>query len=383
MVRAVRQGMAMRQVARRFGVSLRTVQRWVNRAEGQRLDRVDWSDRSHRPQRTTRTPRELEDLVLSIRSRLRDESILGHYAADAILEELAALGVEPAPSRATIVRIVRRRGALEIRKRVRHPPPPRGWYLPAVARRTAELDSFDFIEDLVIWGGTRFAVLTGISLHGGLPAAVPALRRSTREACKALVRHWRKHGLPDYVQFDNDTVFQGAHQFADTVGRVSRLCLSLGIVVVFAAPREHGPQNLVEAFNARWQAKVWHRFEWRTLTDLRRGSDRYLAAVRHYRARRIAQAPPRRPFPETWTLDVDAPLHGTLVYLRRLDDQGHAHLLGHVFHVDPDWAGRLVRAEVRLDSQRIIFFGLSRRHPRRHPRLKTVPYRLLQKPFQG
>ena len=28
---------------------------------------------------------------------------------------------------------------------------------------------------------------------------------------------------------------QGAHQFADTVGRVSRLCLSLGVIVVLLA----------------------------------------------------------------------------------------------------------------------------------------------------
>ena len=383
MVRAVRQGMKMRKVARRFGVTLRTVQRWVRRAEGQRLDRVDWADRSHRPARTTRVPRKLEDLVLSIRRRLRDESILGHYGPDAILDELEKLGIEPRPARATVARITQRRGALEARRRVRHPPPPRGWYLPAVACRSAELDSFDFIEGLKIRGGPRFDVLTGISLHGALPAAFPVLRRSTRATCDALIRHWRRYGLPDYVQFDNDTVFQGAHQFADAVGRVSRLCLSLGIVVVFAAPREHGPQNVVEGFNGLWQAKVWRRFEWRTLTELRRGSDRYLTAARRYRAKRIAQAPPRRPFPEHWRFDVDTPLRGTLMYLRRLDDDGRAHLLGHAFDVAPDWAQRLVRAEVRLDAKRLVFFGLTRRHPRRHPRLKSVRYALVQKPFKG
>jgi transposase len=383
MVRAVRQGMAQREAARRYGVTLRTVQRWVERAEGQRLDRVDWGDRSHRPAQTTRVARELEDRVLAIRRRLRDESILGHYGADAIFDELRRLGAEPLPSRATIVRIVRRRGALEIRKRVRRPAPPRGWYLPAVARRAAELDSFDFIEGLKIRAGPRFDVLTGISLHGGLPAAFPAPRRNTLTTCDALVRHWRRWGLPAYAQFDNDTVFQGAHQFADTVGRVSRLCLGLGVAVVFAPPREHGPQNVIEGFNALWQAKVWRRFEWRTLTELRRGSDRYLTAARRHRASRIAKAPPRRPFPDRWTFDVDAPLHGSLVYLRRLDDRGQAHLLGHRFPVAPDWAQHLVRAEVRLDTQRIVFFGLTRRHPSRHPRLKTVRYELVQKPFLG
>ena len=47
MVAAVRHGASMRVVARRFHVSLLTVQRWVQRANRHRLDRVDWRDRPH------------------------------------------------------------------------------------------------------------------------------------------------------------------------------------------------------------------------------------------------------------------------------------------------------------------------------------------------
>ena len=63
MVRAVRRGRSMRQVARDFGVSLATVQRWVQRARDRRLDRVDWSDRPEGCSRSPRrTPAEMEDL---------------------------------------------------------------------------------------------------------------------------------------------------------------------------------------------------------------------------------------------------------------------------------------------------------------------------------
>ena len=59
-------GPPMREVARRFGVALSTVQRWVARAGEQRLDRVDWADRPDGPRRpANRTARELEDLVLT------------------------------------------------------------------------------------------------------------------------------------------------------------------------------------------------------------------------------------------------------------------------------------------------------------------------------
>jgi transposase len=77
----VRQGRALRQVARAAGVSLSTVQLWVGRAQHRRLDEVDWADRSSRPRRTSRSPRPFEDLALQVRQELRDISNLGEFGA--------------------------------------------------------------------------------------------------------------------------------------------------------------------------------------------------------------------------------------------------------------------------------------------------------------
>ena len=54
MVAAVRRGQSLRAVARQFGVGVATVAHWVERTKGQRLDRVDWSDRSSVPHQTRR-----------------------------------------------------------------------------------------------------------------------------------------------------------------------------------------------------------------------------------------------------------------------------------------------------------------------------------------
>ena len=75
MVAAVRRGSSPRKVAKRFAVSLRTVQVWVGRAEGQRLDRVDWSDHPRGGRREAHaTPARIEDLVVRLRKELRDKS---------------------------------------------------------------------------------------------------------------------------------------------------------------------------------------------------------------------------------------------------------------------------------------------------------------------
>ena len=140
MVEAARQGCSQRAVAREFDVSLSTVQAWLQRAAGQRLDRVFWGDRPSALQHTRRTQGSVEELVLALRCELRDRSVLGECGATAIHAALLERA-SPAPSVRTIGRILERRGALDGQLRVRRPAPPRGWYLPEVANGLAELDS--------------------------------------------------------------------------------------------------------------------------------------------------------------------------------------------------------------------------------------------------
>jgi len=382
MVQAVRAGRSQQQVARDFGVSPATVNRWVRHAHGRRLDRVDWSDRAPLPHTTQRTAAALEDLVLELRRQLRSESDLGFFGAEAILAALQARGVEPLPAARTVYRILRRRGALDGSHRVRRPPPPPGWYVPEVARRRRELDSVDLVEGLVIRGGPQVQVLNAVSLHGGLVASWPRGESVTAKfVVECLVEHWRRFGLPGYAQFDNDPVFQGPHVHPDVIGRVSRLCLSLGIVPVFVPPREPGFQASIEQYNGSWQVRVWGRFEHADLGGLADRSDRHVAALRRHRADRIEAAPPRGPFPKPWRLDLQARLKGRMVYLRRTDAEGRAEVLGRAFDVDRHWAHRLVRAEVDLDGGKIRFYRLRRREPGDQPLLKEVVHRIRSKPF--
>jgi putative transposase len=382
MVAAVRRGQSLRAVARRFGVGVATVAHWVERAQGQRLDRVDWSDHSSVPHRTRRTDTSLEDLVLQTRRELAP-SDLGAVGADAIRQALLARGVAAVPSVRTINRILGRRGALDSRPRTRRPAPPKGWYLPAVAAGQAELDSLDIVEGLVIQDGPQVEVLNAVSLHGGLIASWPvAAPVTSARTLAALVEHWREVGLPGYAQFDNDMIFQGTHRYPDALGRVIRLCLSLGVVPVFVPPQEMGFQAMIESYNGWWQARVWSRFRHADLADLRQRSSRHVQALRQHRAARIEAAPPRRPFPAGWELSLKERPQGRLVYLRRTNAQGAVTLLGRTWQVSAAWPSRLVRCEVDLDKNKIRFFTLRRKEPTSQPQVLEVDYQLPNRGFQ-
>ena len=379
----MRWGRSLRSVATEFGVSLGAVTYWVALARGRRLDRVGFANR--KPGRASnRTSARLERRILSTRRVLREQSVLGEYGLEAIRLALQQGSVlDPLPARATIHRVLVRHGVLDGVHRQRRPAPPKGWYLPDLAAGHAELDSFDFIEDLKIAGGPLVDVLTGTSVHGALAEAWVMVRASARATLQALVERWRRDGLPTYAQFDNDTIFQGAHQFADTVGRISRLCLALGVVPVFAPPREPGFQNAIEGFNALWQSKVWQRHRCPDVAALAAVSARYIAAYRAKTATRRDTAPKRRSFPKGFKLNLGAPLKGTMIFVRRGDDNGSVHLLGRTFHVDQHWPHRLVRCEVDFTHERIRFYALRRRDPARQPLLRELAYPRPKKPFKG
>jgi hypothetical protein len=315
--------------------------------------------------------------------QLRAHSVLGEYGADAIDRALRQERGNEVVSRSTINRVLRRHGATDAHARVRRPAPPKGWYLPEVAAGRAELDCFDFIEDLKIADGPLVNVLTGKSLHGALTDAWILSRHSAKGCVPCLLGRWRRDGLPAYAQFDNDTVFQGAHQFPDTAGRISRLCLGLGIIPVFVPPLEHGMQNSIESFNGLWQAKVWQRHHVSSLAELRRRSEAYIAAHRARACERVATAAPRRAMPKGFGLDLRAPLRGQLIFIRRTNERGYAHLLGQRFAVSPDWPNRLVRCEVDFDQHCIRCFALRRRTPAEQPLINTIAYHRPDKPFQG
>ena len=382
MVAAVRRGQPLRAVAKEFGVAVATVAHWVERAKGQRLDRVDFSDRSRAPHQTRRTEITLEDLVLQTRRDLA-QSDLGAIGADTIRQALLDQGVAEVPSARTINRILGRRGALDGNKRTRRPPPPTGWYLPDVAAGRAELDSIDIVEGLVIKDGPHVEVLNAVSLHGGLPASWPVESPVTSAlTVSSLVEHWRAVGLPGYAQFDNDMIFHGTHRYPDALGRVIRLCLSLGVVPVLVPPRETGFQAMIESYNGWWQTKVWSRFQHANLTDLQGHSQKYVAALRQQRSARIEAGPDRRAFPADWQFNLKKRPRGRLVYLRRSNGDSEVTLLGQAWPLGQVWPNRLVRCEVDLAKNKIRFFTLRRKEPTSQPQILEVDYRLPNRGFQ-
>lgn len=368
----VRSGCSYRVAARRGQVSVATVAFWVQRAGERELTEVDWSDRSSRPRRLgTRILPEVRRAIVRVRRRLQQHDALGEHGPAAIRRQLVARGLT-APCERTIARWLARLG-LSGRERWRRPAPPKGWYLPEVAAGEAELDSCDVVEGLRLRGNRRVEVLNTLGLWGCLADSTVQESVSTQAVLASLEQRWRQRGRPAFLQCDNDTIFSGAHAQRRYLGRLVHWCLCAGVVPVFTPPRELGFQAAIEAYNRRWQERVWQRWRHPNLRSLQRRSAAFISAYNARPRPTVARRP--------WERIVREPQHHRVVLLRRLDAGGQVELLAQRLRVAPAWANRLVRCEVDVAAQRVRFYGLRRRDPSQQPLLKSCRCRVALVPW--
>lgn len=376
-VSAVRRGRPYREVARRHKISLGTVAAWVKRAAGQALNEVDWADRSHRRRGCAGgTPVEVVRAILRWRRHLKDRDALGEYGPEAIRRHLVAEGLV-APCARTIARWLKRKGCSGV-ERWRRNPPPKGWYLPAVAQGKAELDGVDVVEGLRLRSQGRVEVLNLLAVWDGLCESHPAKHIHTPDVREMLERHWRQHGLPRYLQMDNDTIFSGAHAQRDYFGRLVHWCLCVGVIPVFTPPATLGFQAGIEAYNRRWQEKVWRRWRHPSLVRLRERSAAFVSA---YNQRQTLRREGQRSIRRSWRPPASDPQALPVILLRKLDESGALQLCAQRWRISSAWAGRLVRCEIDVPAQRLSIYALRRADSAHQPliaqrRIKTrlVPW---------
>jgi hypothetical protein len=208
----------------------------------------------------------------------------------------------------------------------------------------AELDSFDYVEDLRLEGEQGFVQLfNGISLHDHLVCSFPFQRMTAENTALALSEHWQQFGIHSFAQFDNSTVFTGPRH-PDSVGQVIHLCWSLGVTPVFVPSRETGFQASIERYNGQWQRSVWECFRFENYQAVVEQSDRYVEAHRDKHWASIEAVNNRYDISPQNITQLDNPLKGTIIFIRRTDNNGTVNVLGHQWLVDSFWTTRLVRA---------------------------------------
>jgi transposase InsO family protein len=270
---------------REQGISRQSYYKWKKRFETEGLDGL--RDRSRRPNSVPiATAAEIEEAVVRVRKQLAEE---GEFNGPfSIADRLAAEGVVPLPSRATIARILARRGQVRPQPRKR----PRSSYRRFQAARPNEMWQSDW-TGWHLSGGRPVAIAGTLDDHSRVLVGIGA---GTGDGTGELV--WAvmaaaigRYGVPMNSLTDNGLCYTTLHRPDHRAAAFEANLAALGCHSIASTPYHPQTCGKIERF---WQTlKKWLRAreavngEYRTLTALNQDLAAY---AEHYNTRRAHRA---------------------------------------------------------------------------------------------
>ena len=351
-------------ICRALGRSREWFYKWLTRSQS---GRPDWAQAaSRRPHvSSTRIAAAIESAVVTARRSLADRGLF--CGAQAIAWELEALGISPIPAVRTINRILDRH-ALPTRRV--GPYIPKGTPYPTFAAdRPGVRHQTDFVGPCYLAGPVRFYSLHSVDLATGRCAVEPVLERSSQVTLDAVWAMWRRLGIPQHQQIDNEMVFYGSRTYPRGMGPLIRLCLAYQVEPWFIPPAEPWRNGVVERFNACWQQHGPLRHPMRSFRALQQASlafeqrhngchrysklggktpDAALAAANVRLAFPRQRVAPHHPLPK--------PDQGRYHLIRFVRRDGRLDVFGEAFRVPAIAIHTYVRATVDVTHQRLLIY---------------------------
>jgi hypothetical protein len=304
-----------------------------------------------------------EHMVVRIHRKLKgNRNPLGFYGAEAIYNELAALGVRPLHSIRTIHRILVRHTLVTRKRRDRSRKGPR---LPCPsAPRQNDVHQIDFIVGHYLAARRPVVILNRKDVATGLVAGTEEPDRRVQRVLAFLTRDWQRHGMPRWMQMDNDMSLTGGRMHARSLGQLVRFCLACRVIPVFTPERRPASNAAVERYNGLWQEKVWQRYRFRALGQLRARSQAFQEAYNTYLKRRLIRQgkrglfkAPLRYLPENIRWIHPLPLYrGQIWFIRRVDEDGGIQVLNETVRLSKRYAHEFVRVVIRTGAQTLSVY---------------------------
>jgi len=263
-VHLLQKGISPHQVSQELGCSRAWVYKWwrifQQHAAWEELN--DHSRAPHHPPRqlTPRIRQAIQQVRRELEAQAQQPGQLGYIGAAAIRSRLKGQEIAPLPSCASIERVLAQAGLTH--PHIRHAEMVHYPHLqPDQPHQVIQVD----IVPHFLPGGGCVSCFNAIDPVSHYPSGLQSLSKSAAVAMQFLLQVWREHGLSTYVQLDNESGFSGGTAHALVLSKVVRLCLYVGVQVVFT-PFYHPESNgCVERFHQDYNQFTWKRF---TFTDL-------------------------------------------------------------------------------------------------------------------
>jgi len=270
-------GRTVSEVATDWGVSRRTMHRWLLRYEGDGLEGLN--NRSHRPaQSPHQMPPAVEAMVLEMR---RSHP---YWGARRIAFELGRKRVELAPSESAVYRCLVRAAVIDPISRQRRRETWKRWERGA----PMELWQLDLVHGFVLADGTSAKALTGVDDHSRYCVSARLMARErTQSVCDGFSSALNTYGVPAQVLTDNGKVFTGRFAQPPVEVLFDRICRENGVDHLLTAPRSPTTTGKIERFHKTLRTEFDTRQVFRNLKTAQEALDEW---VSYYNTQRPHQS---------------------------------------------------------------------------------------------
>jgi putative transposase len=266
-VRRFIQGENPEVICTSMGKSRRWLYKWVARYTP---DDPAWHDDQSRKPLTIshRTPAEIEEIVEMVRLSLYNKGLF--CGNQAIQWELEDMEVQPTPSLRTISRILCRRD-LTHRRTGRYEPKGKAYpKLPMLLPN--QTHQVDLVGPCYLSGPIRFYSLNSVDIAINRCGIEPIPSKAAQSVLDAVYAVWKRLGIPDNLQVDNEMAFFGSPVHPRGMGPLIRLCLLYGVDLWFIPPAEPWRNGVVEKFNDHYRQKFLTKVTMTSEPELRQAS---------------------------------------------------------------------------------------------------------------
>jgi transposase InsO family protein len=270
-------GRTVDEVASDWGISRRTMHRWLARYEGDGLEGLN--NRSHRPAHCPhQTSPAVEAMVLEMR---RAHS---YWGARRIAFELARKRVEPAPSESAVYRYLVRAAVIDPMTRRRRRETWKRWERGG----PMELWQLDLVHGFLLADGSSAKALTGIDDHSRycVSARLMASER-TQSVCDGFNSAMQAYGVPLQVLTDNGKVFTGRFAQPPVEVLFDRICRENGVDHILTQPRSPTTTGKIERFHRTLRVEFNTRQVFKTVKTAQEALDEW---VTYYNTQRPHQS---------------------------------------------------------------------------------------------
>ena len=309
-------------------------------------------------------------LIVQTRRRLVKQKV-GLIGARAIRGELRKVsGKTSLPSLSTIKRVLRRHGMIA------RPSQSTRAYFPRPLRvLSGKLHALDWTCRYLENGPKIYAFHT-LNLHTRTCAQTIATDKSYETVRAHALHTWKTLGIPQFLQLDNDAAFCGGYKAPRIFGQFVRLCLSLGIELIFLPVAQPACNGEVEELNGLWGHAFWERRHFTSFAQVCRTSpvfvDWYLTeyappfldnltpqqAQQH---ERICRLTTKQILAQPDPLPITA---GRIHFIRQVQPDGTITVLNEPWKVSKRLAGKYVWATLTTHCRRLeIWYQRSAQHP--------------------